>query len=55
MNENKKKTTKDKSFLFRMTDDEMKNLEYLSYLNDKSKADIIREGIKLYSNLNKYR
>lgn len=55
MEENKKKDTRNKTFLLRMTEDEMKNLEYLSYLDDKSKAEIIREGIKLYSNLNKYR
>ena len=55
MDENKKKETKDKTFIFRMTDDEMKHLEYLSYLNDKSKADIVREGIRLYTNLNGYR
>lgn len=55
MSEKEKKETKDKTFILRMTDDEMKHLEYLSYLNDKSKADIVREGIKLYTNLNKYR
>lgn len=48
-----KKKSRDKTFIFRMTDDEAQNLEYLSYLNDKSKADIIREGIRLYTNLNK--
>ena len=55
MDENRKKETRDKTFIFRMTDDEMKNLEYLSYMSDKSKSEIVREGIRLVSNINKYR
>ena len=53
MSKKEEKENRNKAFIFRMTEEEQKHLDYLSYLNDKSKADIIREGIRLYTNLNK--
>lgn len=46
--------SKEKSYNLRMSSDEFDNLDYLSKLSGKSKADFIREAIRMYGNFVKF-
>lgn len=50
----KKVDAKNKQYRLRMNNEESALLDYLSVETGKSKADIIRESIKMYSNIVKY-
>jgi predicted DNA-binding protein len=47
-NEKQKKECKDKTVIFRMTDDENELLKYLSYRLDRSRSEIMRQALELY-------
>lgn len=46
--------TRNNQYLVRLTDEEMAELEDLSAFAEKSKADILREGIKMFRQYGKY-
>lgn len=46
--------TRTKQYLVRLTDEELAELEGLSMFAGKSKADILREGIKMFRQYGKY-
>lgn len=50
----KKVDAKNKQYRLRMNNEESALLDYLSVETGKSKADIIRESIKMYGNIVKY-
>ena len=46
--------TRNNQYLVRLTDEEMAELEDLAAFAGKSKADILREGIKMFRQYGKY-
>lgn len=46
---------KNKDFKIRMTEEELEHLNYLSEKSGKNKSEIIREGLKMYYNLQVYK
>lgn len=46
--------TRSNQYLVRLTDEEMAELEDLAIFASKSKADILREGIKMFRQYGKY-
>lgn len=51
----RKQKTKSHQYRLRMDDEDSKLLDYLSMQTGKNKSDIIREAIKMYGNLVKFR
>ena len=51
----KKDVSKTREFKLRLTDDEVKELEYVAYSSDISKSEVIRKALKMLYNLEKTR
>ena len=45
---------KNNQYRIRLSDEELDKLNYLSFETDKSKADVIRDALKMYYNLKIY-
>ena len=51
----KKDVSKTREFKLRLTDDEVKELEYVAYSSDISKSEVVRKALKMLYNLEKTR
>lgn len=51
----KKDVSKTREFKLRLTDDEVKELEYVAYSSDISKSEVVRKALKMLYNLEKMR
>lgn len=51
MNDKKKKNHRTIKCDFRMSEEELSDLSYMSHKMGKSKSEIIREALKMYNNL----
>ena len=49
-----KDEAKNKQYRIRLSDEELDKLNYLSFETNKSKADVIRDALKMYYNLKIY-
>lgn len=49
-----KKEPKDQSIHFRMTNEEMRELEMASYLDNRTKSDFVRRTLNYYYHIKKY-
>ena len=45
---------KNNQYRIRLSDEELDKLNYLSFETDKSKADVIRDALKMYYNVKIY-